>query len=411
MSELNCYKSQKTSHQALRVMWQHRDPSLCRSGKGNIFIKNLHPTIDSKALFETFAQFGTILSSKVATNSCGQSLGHGFVHFETQHAASMAIEVVNGMELMNKEVYVGDFVPKYLRKPATCSAKQFTNVYLKNLNADYLTYGKLRELLSAYAPVTSTYIPTTPENTPLGYAFVNFQSIEMAERAVAEMNNKPIDGRALYVGRARKRTERNAIPREQYTGSAREHNVKRRGRKLYVKHLPVELDEAALENDFSPYGAVKRCIIVRDCSGASRGFGFVSFPSAPEATKAMNQLNGTLLGDSETPIFIEMARRKMQLQSSQQNNPHHIPTMPQMYQVHPVPSLNPRQWISYQYNGCHVPNFFSMNHNMNNFAPPPTITPRSSQIGSHPTAHQVAQMNHPCNYDASSQQYASMKPI
>ncbi|XP_039184748.1 polyadenylate-binding protein 1 isoform X5 [Crotalus tigris] len=133
----------------VRIMWSQRDPSLRKSGVGNIFIKNLDKSIDNKALYDTFSAFGNILSCKVVCDENG-SKGYGFVHFETQEAAERAIEKMNGMLLNDRKVFVGRFKSRKEREAELgARAKEFTNVYIKNFGED-MDDERLKELFGKF---------------------------------------------------------------------------------------------------------------------------------------------------------------------------------------------------------------------------------------------------------------------
>lgn len=93
-----------------RIMWSQRDPSLRKTGLGNIYVRNLAPTVDNKGLYDTFSVFGNILSCKVVTDETGKSKGYGYVHFETAEAAQDAIQKFDGMIIEDSEVKVTTFV-------------------------------------------------------------------------------------------------------------------------------------------------------------------------------------------------------------------------------------------------------------------------------------------------------------
>lgn len=309
LETMNYFSSPLTKDKPLRIMWKIRDPSVRKSGAGNIFVKSLDKSIDNKTLYDTFSQFGNILSCKVAMNDSGQSLGYGFVHFETAEAASEATNKVNGMLLAGRKVYVGKFLNKREREAAGQINKSFTNIYVKNLDDSMCDDEKLRDLFAPYGGITSVHVPLDNETGGArGFAFVNFSDPEMAARCVDEMDGKEIEGKPMTVCRAQKRQEREAELRNKYEQLRIERMQKYQGVNLYVKNLSDDIDEERLRKEFSGYGTITSCVVMRDDKNFSKGFGFVCFTQPEEATKAVTELNGRMIGLK--PIYVALHQRK-----------------------------------------------------------------------------------------------------
>jgi len=301
---------------ACRIMWSQRDPALRKTGTGNIFIKNLDASIDNKALHDTFSAFGNILSCKVATEE-GQSKGYGFVHYETHEAAENAIKHVNGMLLNDKKVYVGHHIAKKERQSKVEEMKaNFTNVYIKNLDPE-VTQEEVEVLFTKFGPVTSCVVSSDENGRSKGFGFINFENHEDAKRAVDELHDSEYKEKKLFVTRAQKKGEREEELKKQYEQQKMEKLNKYQGVNLYVKNLDDEIDDEKLRQEFSVYGVITSAKVMRDekpiegeesAKGASKGFGFVCFSSPDEATKAVTEMNGRMIGSK--PIYVALAQRK-----------------------------------------------------------------------------------------------------
>mgnify|MGYP002623112542 CR=1 FL=1 len=333
-----------------RIMWSQRDPALRKTGHGNIFIKNLDAAIDNKALHDTFAAFGNILSCKVATDENGNSKGYGFVHYETDEAAAQAIKHVNGMLLNEKKVYVGYHIPKKDRQSKFEEMKaNYTNVYIKNINLE-VTEEEFREFFSKWGEITSSTLARDAEGKPRGFGFVNYSTHASAAKCVEEMNGKEWRGQELYVGRAQKKHEREEELRKSYEAARLEKQNKYQGVNLYIKNLSDEVDDEKLRAMFAEFGPITSAKVMRDTPpepakdeknkennkesekegekkegegegdkkpevkkperklGKSKGFGFVCFANPDDATKAVAEMNQRMVDGK--PLYVALAQRK-----------------------------------------------------------------------------------------------------
>jgi len=288
-----------------RIMWSHRDPTLRKSGLGNIFVKHLAKSIDNKSLYDTFSMFGNILSCKVATNNKGESLGYGFVHYESEDSAQNAISRVDGKVIAGQKVEVSAFKSK--KERGGLNKNKFTNIYVKNL-PETATKDKVDELFGKHGKITSSMIAFEKENKSRAFGFVNFSTPEEAQAAVEGLNNTDWMERKLYVVRAQKKEEREKELRERFEQLKVDRQKKWAGVNLYVKNLADDITDDRLREEFSKFGAIQSARVMADQNHKSRGFGFVCFATPEEATKAVTEMNGRLVEGK--PLYVALAQRK-----------------------------------------------------------------------------------------------------
>mmetsp|Transcript_4970 Transcript_4970/g.10452 ORF Transcript_4970/g.10452 Transcript_4970/m.10452 type:complete len:753 (+) Transcript_4970:197-2455(+) len=185
-----------------RIMWSQRDPSLRKSGVGNIFVKSLHPEVHHKELQESFSLFGNILSCKVALDADGKSKGYGYVHFETEEAAKASVERMDEIEFLGQKCEVQIFS----KKTAPNRANNWTNLFIKNIPT-HLTEDELKAMFAEHGAVQSLKLMVYGEEEvakdassakPRGYkvggskgfGFASYEEHEQAAAAAENLNGK-----------------------------------------------------------------------------------------------------------------------------------------------------------------------------------------------------------------------------
>ena len=248
-----------------RIMWSQRDPSVRRSGVGNIFVKNLHEGIDNKQLYDTFSLFGNILSCKVVTDKeTGLSKGYGYVHYETNEAAKSAIEKLDGMLIDGKEVQVGVF----MRRDNRPDAQAYTNLFIKNIPFEW-DEKKLESEFEKFGEIVSV-------------------SISMGRRKRVPKKVKPVEKKEEgeekaegAAGEDAEKKEEEEKPAESSEEPKKEEEAKEEEESADKEEEEEEAEPAEEEEPTKP----------ESNEPESLGFGFVNFATHEAAAAAVKEMN------------------------------------------------------------------------------------------------------------------------
>ncbi|TFL07477.1 hypothetical protein BDV98DRAFT_557918 [Pterulicium gracile] len=184
----------------------------------NLYVKNLDPEMTTEEFEKLFASFGEITSAKLQLEEDGKNKGFGFVNYAIHEEAQKAVDALHDNEHNGRKLYVTRAQKKAEREEELRSAYenakmeklskfQGINLYIKNLEDD-VDDEKLRTEFEPFGTITSCKVMRDEKGSSKGFGFVCFSTPDEATKAVAEMNNKMIGSKPLYVSLAQRREVR-----------------------------------------------------------------------------------------------------------------------------------------------------------------------------------------------------------
>jgi len=183
-------------------------------GHPNLFVRGLPLTWSEQEIMTVFQQFGTLTTMRLVRHGVTkQSLGYGFVRFQTVSDAQLAIQSLDGVTILGHTLQIkpadSDAGP-----PTTNSASGLTpsdSVYIKHLPPSHSAQDIIM-LFETFGPVVDVKLFPCLDQFRGGSALVKMISIEAAEGAINGLNGKlpPGSAQALIVRFAESTAEKAA---------------------------------------------------------------------------------------------------------------------------------------------------------------------------------------------------------
>lgn len=341
----------------------------------SLFVRSLAPSVTTESLSEHFSDSYPIKHALAVLDSSTQLCkGYGFVTFADAEDAERAMEELNGTEIQGKKIRI-EFAEsrhrdidseatgrkKSVPGAATVKAKadreqqfkdqQTPKLIVRNLPWSIRTPEQLTLLFRSFGKVKFATLPKKTTGELQGFAFVQLRGRKNAEKALAQVNGKVVDGRTLAVDWA---VDRDTWQSQQKDSEAADDNSELTGeegedededddedqdededeedldsntdyedildnedggvelepepikrepdtRTLFIRNLPFSADDESLQEHFEQFGKIRYARIVVDPeTERPRGTGFVAFFDTNEALECLKGVPRTTLTKKTT---------------------------------------------------------------------------------------------------------------
>lgn len=169
-----------------------------------------------------------------------------------------------------------------------------STLFVRNLNFSTTNDG-LREAFQPLHGFLSARVKTKSDPKKpghllsMGFGFLEFNSKEQAQAALAAMDGYKLDGHELVIKASHKALD--AAEERRKEGHAKK--IAGRKTKVIVKNLPFEASKKDVRSLFGAYGQLRSVRLPKKFDSSTRGFAFADFVTAREAENVMDALRDT----------------------------------------------------------------------------------------------------------------------
>ena len=202
------YEADAPNEQAAPPTRQASKDEKAEQTRRSLFVRSLPSTTTTESLTELFSEAYPIKHAiAVIDKESKQCKGYGFVTFADAEDAQRAKEQFNGQMFEGRKLRVEVAEPRHREEGAAAKEKikpqrevqQPPKLIVRNLPWSIKGSHQLEKLFQSYGKIKQAYVPKKGPGLMAGFGFVLMRGRKNAEKAIAGVNGKEIDGRTLAV--------------------------------------------------------------------------------------------------------------------------------------------------------------------------------------------------------------------